>query len=586
MQTVFFHGLHGSMEHTGYMMEKRCVIIPAIKKNAVIPDQLVKKLAGVTLIERAIETARAVSPGRDVYVLTDSQEISLICERSGVGFRRNKDLHFLTLNIVAEMRDVLAELAEKYEHCIILRASCPLITWVDVEDAWHKYLEAGADSLVTVKSVHQRVWSVQGRNLEHLLDEEQGEREVVIESRAIIILRSKPLLESPENSNATRMHNVIPYFLNDRAIEIQSYQDWWICEHLLRRRHVVFVVAGWPAIGMGHIYRALMLAHEISDHKVTFVCTRESELAVESIARRDYRSVRQGEEELADTVLKLAPDLVINDILNTDAAYMGQLKKAGIRCVNFEDEGEGAEFADLVINALYDKSQTTEKRLCGPAYFCLRDEFVGARRNVCRPELSTLLITFGGTDQRNCSRRVLDIVEPICRERDIAIRLVVGPGYAHRYDMEAHVRELANPNLTFTWATNVMSRMMEGADLCICSAGRTVYELAHMRIPSMVLATHPREAEHTFARAENGFAFLGIMDKISDEKIRRCFLGLLDDRIRTSLYRRMCRLDFTGNKTHVVALMLGLLAAEKPVKEQPEAAATQEACVAPAAVEK
>ena len=45
-------------------MEKRCIIIPAIKKNAVIPDQLVKKLAGVTLIERAIETARAVARAR------------------------------------------------------------------------------------------------------------------------------------------------------------------------------------------------------------------------------------------------------------------------------------------------------------------------------------------------------------------------------------------------------------------------------------------------------------------------------------------------------------------------------------------
>ena len=134
-------------------MSKSCIVIPAIKKNAVIPDQLVKKLAGVTLIERGINTARGVVGGEDIYVLTDSQEISLICERAGVQFRRNKDLHFRTLNIVAEMRDVLGELAPKYEHCIVLRASCPLITWVDVEDAWHKYLATDCDSLVTVKSV-------------------------------------------------------------------------------------------------------------------------------------------------------------------------------------------------------------------------------------------------------------------------------------------------------------------------------------------------------------------------------------------------------------------------------------------------
>ena len=65
-------------------MKERCIVIPAIKKNAVIPDQLVKKLAGVTLVERAVNTARGVLPGDDIVVLTDSQEIALICERAGV----------------------------------------------------------------------------------------------------------------------------------------------------------------------------------------------------------------------------------------------------------------------------------------------------------------------------------------------------------------------------------------------------------------------------------------------------------------------------------------------------------------------
>ena len=111
-------------------MKERCIVIPAIKKNAVIPDQLVKKLAGVTLVQRAINTARGVLPGEDIVVLTDSQEISLICERAGVGFRRHEDLRFTTLDIVSEMRVLLEELAQEYEHCVILRASCPLLTWV------------------------------------------------------------------------------------------------------------------------------------------------------------------------------------------------------------------------------------------------------------------------------------------------------------------------------------------------------------------------------------------------------------------------------------------------------------------------
>ncbi len=542
-------------------MRERCVIIPAIKKNAVIPDQLVKRLAGETLISRAAHTALELAGGDDIYVLTDSQEIALISGRMGVRHSLDSGLHFRTLNIVSEMRGLLGQLAQEYEHLLILRASCPLVTAADVEDAWQKYLDSGCDNLVTVKSVHQRVWSVQGKNLAQLLDDNLGEREVVVESRALIILRSEPLLRSLASGRTVRMDNVVPYFLNDRAIEIQSYQDWWICEHLLMRRHIVFVVAGWPAIGMGHIYRALMLAHEIMDHKISFVCTRESELAVESIARRDYHSTRQGDEELAETVLHLKPDLVVNDILNTDADYMGALRRAGVSCINFEDEGEGSEFADLVINAVYDAGSSTPARLYGPDWFCLRDEFLLAERNPYRPEVKTVLITFGGTDQLDCSRRVLDIVEPICRERGIRVRVVAGPGYVHRYEMEEHVRDLGNPDVSFTWATNVMSRMMEGADLALCSAGRTTYELAHMRVPSLVLATHERECRHAFARPKNGFVFLGLMERVPDSRIRKAFLAMLQGGTRRRLHERMTGLDFTGNKARVIRIMLDILGA-------------------------
>lgn len=541
-------------------MKERCIVIPAIKKNAVIPDQLVKKLAGVTLVERAINTARGVLSGEDIMVLTDSQEIALICERAGVRRHWNKDLRFTSLDIVAEMRGLLTELAAEYENCVILRASCPLLTWVDVEDAWRRFREARADSLVTVKSMRQRIWNVHGEGLTSLLDEDAdhaGEKTLVVESRALIILRLALLAGA--QGGAPRRGRIVPYFLNDRAIEIQGYQDWWICEHLLQRRHVVFVVAGWPAIGMGHVFRALMLAHEITNHKISFVCTRESELAVESIARKDYKIVRQGEEELAETVLRLRPDLVVNDILNTSSAYMARLTSAGVRCVNFEDEGPGADWARLVINALYEDRQNTEKLRCGPDYFCLRDEFLGAQRNPFRPEVKTVLITFGGTDQNNCSLRVLNIIEPICRAYGIAVRLVAGPGYAHREAMEAHLASLDNPLVTFTWATNVMSRMMEGADLAICSAGRTVYELAHMRIPSLVLAHHEREARHTFARPRNGFAFVGIMGRVSDAKIRNVFLAMLKNPRRRRFWDRQNTLNFTANKARVVGLMQGLL---------------------------
>lgn len=566
---------------------RRCIVIPAIKKNAVIPDQLVKRLAGVTLIQRAIDTARSVAEAADIVVVTDSQEIALVCERNGVRHHYNASLRFTSLDIVRELRGVLEELAAAYPYLVIYRASCPLLTGHDIDDAFARFRNEGADVLVTVKSIRQRVWEKRDGSLDAILadegpedgqddgqdDRSSGNREVYVESKALVMLRASALAPG-----ATP--RVMPYFLNDRAIEINSYQDWWLCEKLLERRHIVFVVAGYPAIGMGHVFRALMLAHEISDHKITFLCTRDSELAVKNIAARDYRTYIQQTDDLApglvpglaQDVLRLAPDLVVNDILDTGADYMLRLKAAGVRTVNFEDEGPGAAHADLVVNALYEEKHDDPRLLYGHRYFCLRDEFIAGERNEFRPRPRRVLVTFGGTDHSDFTRRTLDVIEPLCRERGIAISIVAGPGYAHREAMQAHVDKLAHmdkltgsaaphpPLVEFTHATNVMSRKMEGADIAICSAGRTVYELAHMRVPAIVMAHHEREARHTFARARNGFAYLGVMHPFREGALRRAFTRMLDTDFRRALHQRMQRLDFTRNKAGVVARIGALLA--------------------------
>lgn len=521
-------------------LKDRCAVIPAFKKNPLIPERLTKKLAGRALIERALDTARALVRREDIFVLAEDEEIALICERAGV---RHLSPQASASDGVS--RDILGRLSREYKNCLVIDPACPLLTWVDAEKAWKKYLDEGADCLRTVQELRQKLWEP-GKNALALRDL-ADETRLLAESPALTILSLASLNKS--------FPREIPFILNERALEIRDYHDWWICERLLERRHVVFVVAGYPAIGMGHVYRALMLAHEISNHRITFVCARDSELAVEQVARRDYNVTRQGSESLAETVIAQNPDLVVNDFLDTSSAYVKAIQDFGARCVNFEDEGPGARLANLVINALYEAPDSASNWRCGPDYFCLRDEFVNAARNPLRPEARTLLISFGGTDQHNATLRVLNIVEPICRAFGIAIRIVAGPGYAHKEALEARLKELENPLIEFTWATNIMSRMMEGADLAICSAGRTVYELAHMRVPGIVLAAHEREARHRFARPANGFAYAGVMDKISDGRIRNMFLAMLKQDRRARYWRRQDALSFAANKARVISLI-------------------------------
>ncbi|MCL1940280.1 MAG: hypothetical protein FWG04_06415 [Desulfovibrionaceae bacterium] len=328
-------------------------------------------------------------------------------------------------------------------------------------------------------------------------------------------------------------------------------------------KHIVFVAAGYPAIGMGHVYRTLMLARELHDFRVSFLLTRESEsFAFDFVAPHYPVSTQSGHACLASEVLSLKPDLVINDILATDASYIGALKATGLPVVNFEDDGPGADLADLVVNALYEsKSDTNPHRLYGHRYFCLRDEFLKAEPNVFRSRIKRVLVTFGGTDASDFTSKTLDSIFDLCRDRAIAVSVVAGPGYAHREALESRINEL-DPGaalITFTHATNVMSREMEQADIALCSAGRTVYELAHMRIPAIVLAHHEREDMHTFARPRNGFVYLGVMRDFRPERVVRAFSRLLDPGSRHPLYDRLCRFDFRPNKARVIARIQSLL---------------------------
>ena len=74
-----------------------------------------------------------------------------------------------------------------------------------------------------------------------------------------------------------------------------------------------------------------------------------------------------------------------------------------------------------------------------------------------------------------------------------------------------------------------------------------------------MLENDEREAKHTFARAHNGFAYLGIMSKVSNKKIRTVFSRLLPEEPRRRLFDRQNRFTFARNKGRVIHQMLELL---------------------------
>ena len=531
-------------------MKKKCIIIPAIKKNAVIPDQLVKTMAGITLIQRAINISKQVVLDEDIFIITDSQEISLIAERNNISYIYKQELKFIPKNIIQELQFVIDEKAKLYRAIIIYRANTPLVEPKDISNAYAQFIKEQADILVTLKKENFRIWRKKNGTINNLISDESTEP-IYIENKSFFILNSITL-NKPQKDQI-----IISYLLNEKSIEIDGYQSWWVCEKLIARKRILFVVAGSVEIGMGHIYRSLMLAHEITDHEIFFLCTRESELAVKRITEREYNTTIQTSSLLED-VLSLEPDIVINDILDTDKHYMQALKNAGIKTVNFEDEGAGATFANYVINALYEK-KNTKKQLYGHNFFCLRDEFLHSVKRTFTPIVKRVLITFGGTDLNNYTKQTLNAIVELCYNYDIKLTIVTGPGYKYKEDLIEHIEFSNFKNVQCMFATSTISSIMEKMDIAICSAGRTIFELAYMRIPTIVMATHQREDTHSFAREKNGFEYLGIMKPFDSAKLRISFRKILTNKYRRQLYDKMCTYNFEKNKIKVTNTILSLV---------------------------
>ncbi|WP_197483050.1 hypothetical protein, partial [Oleiphilus sp. HI0128] len=267
---------------------------------------------------------------------------------------------------------------------------------------------------------------------------------------------------------------------HEYSFDVDAYSDFYLCEAMLTRKKIVISVVGYAEVGLGHAFRAIMLAHELVQYEVVFVCEQKSDLAIQYIREYNYTVVVSDNDKLAETIISINPDLVINDILDTTLEYMNCLSRFGGKVVNFEDLGEGANSADLVVNALYPHQSSDEKVLVGAKYFCLRDEFLfldAQSSRLSSGQVNKILITFGGVDEGNVTKRALEELASLCISNNIDIDVITGPGYEHFDSLEKVIEKNERLRCNIVKETKRISEYMVDADLAITSAGRTVLEL-------------------------------------------------------------------------------------------------------------
>ena len=535
----------------------KAIIIPAVKKNVAFNDDLMKKMAGQSLIERVINKAKEIVEEEHIYVVTDSEEIRLFSQRKSVQHYFERSLKLLPGIAIESLVGFMSTIADKYQTFILLSPYTPLLQSTEIQKALKTFCASEAKLLIPVKKEFSRIFTGSQKDIRGVLGGEP-EQALLVGTQSFQIISSGLIGDGLLRSS----NYPLTYELDHDLIEIKSYQDWWVCEKLLNRRRIIFRVIGNAEVGVGHIQRALTLAHEITDHEIRFVCEEKSRVAVAKLAGYDYWLGVYRSEEIEDQILALEPNLVVNDILDTSSDYITRLRAHNIQVINFEDMGKGAVYSNITINELYDDPTIEgENILWGQEYFFVREEFNDAKPCQFKDKVDSLLLMFGGADPSDFTRKILRMVKDDCGRKAIKVYVLTGSDYPFIEELEKEIEQITNIEVEYHHSIGVVSHIMEKVQVAISSNGRTAYELAHMNIPSIVLSHHERENTHKFASEKNGHIPIGTYKEVgTEEKLMQAFQRLATDTdYRRQLFDRIQPFQFVKNKKKIMNLIYSLL---------------------------
>lgn len=538
-------------------------VIPARGGSKGIPRKNMRLMAGKPLIAYAIENALASDLIDAVVVTSDSDEIRAFASQYDgvVALDRRSELAEDAVTLDPVIFDAIerweASAGKRCDVVITLQPTSPLLSPETLNAALRTFFAGTDDTLISVVNAPHLSWEAGPDGRPRPAYEKRLNRQQLppryLETGAFFIARRDTMTPQSRIGAQVGVFEV-PV---EEAADIDSREDWVVCESLLGRKKIAFRVDGHRELGLGHVYRALTLAYELIEHDVVFVCDASCREGVDKLRASHMPVVEvDSDEELVRWAASARLDVFVNDRLDTSAEYVAALRPHVGRFVTFEDLGPGARDADAVVNALYEDGPGQGNVFTGRRYVCLRDEFLTSRPAPFSEKVHRVLVMFGGTDPLDLSSRVLAIARQM-NESDIIVRFdfVLGPGYRGRVkdSDKAHGIEVHRDVVR-------VSDRMRRADMALSSQGRTTFELASMGVPTVVLAQNDRERLHTFAQMDNGFINLGHGEEVSDGDIASTIRWLMDaPSVRREMRRLMLENDLKDGIKRVKKIILGEL---------------------------
>jgi UDP-2,4-diacetamido-2,4,6-trideoxy-beta-L-altropyranose hydrolase len=301
-------------------------------------------------------------------------------------------------------------------------------------------------------------------------------------------------------------------------------------------------------MGTGHLMRCLALAQawKAQGGQAIFITACDSNALRQRLLDEDFQVViverpypDPGDWEQTSRVLAAYPGAwVVLDGYHFDADYQRRIKEAGHQLLVIDDMAHLDRYhADIVLNQnihaeqLQYSCEPYTRLLLGTKYVLLRTEFLkwrGWRREI--PEVARkILVTLGGGDPDNVTLKVIRALQQVDVD-GVEAGVVVGANNPHYEELQFAVQDSRMPIRVESNVTN-MPELMAWADIAVSAGGSTVWELAFMGLPAVVLELAKNQHDIAVALDKAGAALgLGWYTRISIAQITNSLSRLLEDR--------------------------------------------------------
>lgn len=268
--------------------------------------------------------------------------------------------------------------------------------------------------------------------------------------------------------------------------------------------------------------------------------------------------------------------LAVTNFRNITNDQVSALTKAGLRVVCVDEWGRKHLDCDAVVNPSlvnarhhYTSHNSKFRVYTGPQFLALSPEYAREHPQSRRFEggIRSAVITMGGVDRTGTTLRIIEILSSL--EIGVDTHIVIGSGFPWTETLERLIEGNGSQRWQIHRNVSNLAPLFCASDAAFTAGGNTLYELACVGTPAIVLHEDEHEREQGLAFQAQGFGmWLGAGTAIAPQELSAALDLLNDPVIRKARSDAGKRLVDGAGASRIYQILAELISNDSPVSSQ------------------